>query len=284
MLTLLLMLAAAPDLFARPNLVAWCVVPFDANKRSPEERAAMLARNGFTKYAYDWRAEHLPTFGRELVALKAHKIELAGVWCPAALDADAKTLLAGLAKHEVRTTLWVMFAEPKGTQAEKVSAAAESLRPLAEAAAKQGCKVGLYNHGGWPGEPENQIAVIAKLGAANVGLVYNLHHGHAHMARFPKLLAAMKPHLYCLNLNGMTPDGDRKGEKILVVGHGTDDANLLKEIRASGYAGPIGILGHTGDDAEARLRDNLDGLDWLTAKERGKDAGPRPKPRTKPGQ
>ena len=27
--------------------------------------------------------------------------------------------------------------------------------------------------------------------------------------------------------------------------------------------GPIGILGHTMDDAEERLKDNLDGLDWL---------------------
>src|SRR5207245_2407886 len=54
--------------------------------------------------------------------------------------------------------------------------------------------------------------------------------------------------------------------------------------------GPIGILGHTMDDAEDRLRDNLDGLDWLLPQLAGKPAGPRPKPRTpvppagKPGQ
>lgn len=34
-------------LFARTNLVAWCIVPFDAKKRGPEERAAMLEKLGF---------------------------------------------------------------------------------------------------------------------------------------------------------------------------------------------------------------------------------------------
>src|SRR5262249_27037481 len=54
--------ATAGELFGRPNLVAWCIVPFDAKKRGPEERAAMLERLGFRRFAYDWRAEHLPTF------------------------------------------------------------------------------------------------------------------------------------------------------------------------------------------------------------------------------
>ena len=36
--------ARAADLFARENLVAWCIVPFDAKKRSPEDRAAMLKK------------------------------------------------------------------------------------------------------------------------------------------------------------------------------------------------------------------------------------------------
>jgi sugar phosphate isomerase/epimerase len=278
--------AASPtDLFARANLVAWCVVPFDGQKRSPEQRAELLARLGFKKYAYDWRAEHLPTFEREVVALKKHDIELTAVWFPASLNADAKTLLAVIEKHKLTPQLWVMLGNPAGTSpAEKVAAAVEQVRPVAEAAQRLGCRVGLYNHGGWPGEPENQIAVIKKLGRTNVGLVYNLHHGHDHLDRFPELLAMMKPHLLCLNLNGMVPGGDRMGKKILVLGHGDRDAELLKAIHDSGYRGPVGILGHTMDDAEARLKDNLDGLDWLTAKLAGKDPGPRPTPRTKPGQ
>ena len=37
----------ANHLFARDNLIAWCIVPFDSKKRKPEERAAMLEQPGF---------------------------------------------------------------------------------------------------------------------------------------------------------------------------------------------------------------------------------------------
>ena len=90
----------------------------------------------------------------------------------------------------------------------------------------------------------------------------------------------MKPYLVALNLNGMDPGGDKVGRKILPLGQGEHDLDLLRIIRDSGYRGPIGILGHTQDDAEERLRDNLDGLDWLLPQLDGKPAGPPPKPRT----
>ena len=53
------------DIYAQENLVAWCIVPFDAKKRTPAERVAMLQKLGFKRYAYDWRAEHLPSFDEE---------------------------------------------------------------------------------------------------------------------------------------------------------------------------------------------------------------------------
>jgi hypothetical protein len=51
-----------PELFARTNLIAWCVVPFDAKQRGPEARAEMLQRLGFRNFAYDWRDNHLLTW------------------------------------------------------------------------------------------------------------------------------------------------------------------------------------------------------------------------------
>lgn len=272
----------AAKLFDPPNLVAWCIVPFDAKKRGPEERVAMLKQLGFTKYAYDWRAEHLPTFDREVGLLKEHGIELTAVWFPANLGPDAKTLLGVIAKHKVRPQLWVTMGDPGGKdQGEKVANAAKVIRPIAEEAAKHGCAVALYNHGGWYGEPLNQVAVVAELKLPNVGIVYNLHHGHDHLARFPEYLTAMRPHLLALNLNGTEPDGEKRGKKILPLGTGSLDLKLLRDIAASGYRGPIGILGHTQDDAEARLRDNLDGLAWLRPQLAGTPAGPRPTYRTR---
>jgi pimeloyl-ACP methyl ester carboxylesterase len=126
------------------------------------------------------------------------------------------------------------------------------------------------------------LAILEQLKPANVSLVYNLHHGHDHLERFPALLKQMTPHLVAINLNGMVKDGDKTGKKILPLGQGDLDLELLKTIAASGYHGPIGILGHTSDDAEERLKDNLDGLDWLVPQLAGKTPGPKPKPLTYP--
>ena len=58
------------DIFARDNLVAWCIVPFDGKKRGPAERAAMCAKLGLKKVAYDWRQEHVATFEQEILEYK----------------------------------------------------------------------------------------------------------------------------------------------------------------------------------------------------------------------
>ena len=67
-------------IFSRDRLVAWCIVPFDAKKRGPEERAEMLQRLGFKHFAYDWRGEHIPTFDAEIAALKKRGIALDAWW------------------------------------------------------------------------------------------------------------------------------------------------------------------------------------------------------------
>src|SRR4051812_29449182 len=72
-------------LFGKNNLAAWCIVPFDAKKRGPEERAAMLEKLGFTQFVYDYRKEHIPTFDAEVEALRKHRIKLIGWWFPGTL-------------------------------------------------------------------------------------------------------------------------------------------------------------------------------------------------------
>src|SRR5579863_4083174 len=95
-------------LFARSNLVAWCIVPFDGKKRGPEERAEMLERLGFTQFAYDYRAKQVPTFDAEMEALQRHHIRLAAWWFPGALNDEARQILAVLKRHGLQTQLWVM--------------------------------------------------------------------------------------------------------------------------------------------------------------------------------
>lgn len=276
-------------LFRRENLAAWCIVPFDAGKRGPEARAAMLEKMGVKKFVYDYRAEHIPQWDEELTALKKHGVELTGWWFPTRLNDEAVKTLELFKRHGVKPQLWVngsggpIEVKDEADQKKRIATEAERLTPIAKAANEAGCQVALYNHGSWYGEPENAIAIIGAMkaaGLANVGMVYNLHHGHGHLDRLEKVLPRMLPHLLCFNLNGMDVAGDEKGRKILPLGVGTEDVKVLRNLRASGYNGLIGILNHTNEDAEGRLLDNLDGLDWLLPQLDGKLAGAKPKYRT----
>src|SRR5678816_1604582 len=99
--------AVAQDLFAKTNLVAWCIVPFDAKKRGPEQRAQMLDGLGLRRLAYDYRAEHIPTFDAEVEAMQRHRIELTAWWFPGELNDEAKGILAVIGRHHIKPQLWV---------------------------------------------------------------------------------------------------------------------------------------------------------------------------------
>ena len=263
--------AAEYSLFAKTNLMAWCIVPFDAKKRGPEERSQMLQRLGIHKFAYDWRAEQIPTFEEEIDTCRKHNIDITTWWFPTTLDKDAQTILSVLTKKNLKTQLWVMGGgEPTKSpeeQKRRIDSEVARLRPIAEAAAAIGCKVALYNHLNWFGEPENQIAIIEALRMPNVGIVYNFHHGHDHIDRFPELLAKMKPHLFAVNINGMLKGGDKSGKKILTLGEGDQELKMLTTLAQSGWRGPVGIIDHRPEtDSEETLRGNLEGLSRLLSK------------------
>src|SRR5439155_16382558 len=156
------------NLYARSNLVAWCIVPFDARKRGPEEHAAMLEKLGFKLFAYDYRAEHPPSFDTEMDASQRHHVRLLAWWFPGELNAEARLILDVLKRHELRgVQLWVTGGgEPTKGEADqkaRVQTEAARIRGIANAANEIGCSVALYNHGAWFGEPENQIAIIENL-------------------------------------------------------------------------------------------------------------------------
>lgn len=241
---------------ADQNLVAWCIVPFDASGRGPAERAKMLKKLGIRRCAYDWRAQHVPSFEQEILEYKKHGIEFFAFW------AGHDQAYALFEKHNIHPQVWRMLGEVEGaSQTEKIKSAVESLLPVVERTSALGCKFGLYNHGGWGGEPQNMVAVVKRLrqlGHDHVGIVYNFHHGHGHIADWKESLVILKPHLLCLNLNGMN---DRAEPKILGIGKGKHERVMIREIIASGYDGPIGILDHRNElDAEESLRENLVGL------------------------
>lgn len=248
------------SVFAKSNLVAWCIVPFDASQRSPEARAEMLERLGIQRVAYDWREEHVASFEEEILAYKKHHLDYFAFW---SWHPAMEPLLA---KHGIRPQIWMTVPSPEAqTEEAMVEAAGKALLPLAEQSEKLGCQFGLYNHGGWGGEPKNMVAICRwlreKAGSDHVGIVYNLHHGHDHIQDFAECLSAMKPFLFCINLNGMN---DGANPKIVRLGKGQHEKAMMETVLKSGYQGPIGILGHTsGEDIEVVLRENLEGMERL---------------------
>lgn len=251
--------------FAKDNLVAWCIVPFDAKQRGPAERAEMLVRLGLKKVAYDWRQQHVPTFEEEILQYKKHELDFFAFW------SWHDSMEALIRKHDIHPQIWMMLPNPKvESQEEKVKLAAEAMLPLVEKTKALGCGLGLYNHGGWGGEPENLVAVTAYLkehhNAKHVGIVYNFHHGHEHIADFARQFDSMKAHLLCLNINGMDDASVVAAgkNKIVPVGSGRHEKQMLQTVKASGYDGPIGVLDHRSSlDAEESLKQNLDGLERL---------------------
>lgn len=259
----------------RERLVPWCIVPFDASKRTPAERAEMLQRLGLKRSAYDWRAVHVPEFEEEIRQYEKHGIEFFAFW------GGHESAFSLFEKYNLKPQIWRTLKSPKsGSQAEKVKEAADSMEELAMRTARLGSPLGLYNHGGWGSEPENLVAVCLALrerGHAHVGIVYNWHHGHGSIENWAESLELMKPYLLCLNLNGMNSGAN---PKILTLGQGEHEAAMLDVLIASGYEGPIGILDHQNHiDTEVALKDNLAGLEWLKKEwiEPG-SGGPRQKP------
>jgi hypothetical protein len=234
----------------------------------------MVAKIGLKKIAYDWRAQHVAEFEREILAYQKHGLEMFAFW---GIHDSALSLFE---KYNLHPQLWVMLGPKGDTDEARIQSAAAWILPTLKRAKKLGSQVGIYNHGGWGGEPENMVAVCEFLkknhGVSNVGIIYNLHHGHTHLSRLPAALEAMKPWLLCLNLNGMKKPGDPTWTKILPIGAGTEDRSVLQIVRDSGYTGTIGIINHTGEDAELRLLDNLDGLAWINRTLQGQPAGSPP--------
>jgi sugar phosphate isomerase/epimerase len=259
-------------LFSKENLVAWCIVPFDASHRTPEQRAEMLNDLGITKFAYDYRDEHIPHFKEEIGVLKEHGIELSAVWFwlepqgEEILNDANRQILDILGETGTKTEIWVSFPSEvfEGiSDSACMEKAIRSLTVVLKEAEKIGCTMALYNHGGWFGEPENLVRIIKAMGSEKIRIVYNFHHGHEQLDRFPELLDLMLPYLSAININGMKAEGPM----ILTLGQGDRELEMLRNIAASGYKGSIGILGHTdGEDIAIVLERNLKGLEALRLK------------------
>lgn len=263
--------SSAHSLFAMDNLIAWCVVPFDKMERSPQERARMLKELGFTKFAYDWRDQHLSSFPEEVMALKENGIEMVSVWwwidgqSDGLLNSSNRQLLSYLDSLDVPCDIWMSFDDrffENLNDSAKLEKATTAIKELHQLAKQANAQLQLYNHGEWFGNPRNQVRIIEETGLTDIGIIYNFHHAHQQIEEFPELLQTMLPYLKVVNINGMIKDGP----KILTVGAGDNEQQMVAALLASGFKGNIGILGHIEDeDVKLVLERNLKGLEKIAS-------------------
>lgn len=173
------------------------------------------------------------------------------------------------------------FPKTPEEQQERVKREAQRIQAIVKVAAEYGCGVALYNHNGWFGMVENQLAIIERLhqlGVGDVGMVYNFSHArdevHDDTRDFPALWKKIQGHVVAVNVTGMKWDG-----QLIYPSQGDSELEMMRTIESSGWRGPVGLIAEKGGDAQVTLQNYIRGLDWLAAElaEPG-SGGPRPFP------
>ncbi|QTD38515.1 hypothetical protein JL193_04285 [Polaribacter batillariae] len=264
----------ASKLFKKENLIPWSIVGFDVKERTPKQRLEMLERLGYKQYAYGYRPKHLPTMAQEWQLAAQKNIKLSAVWLYVnlykdsigALRPDAEAVFKNLEKVGLKTQIWVGFYPEYFndlTDAEALKQSVNMISYLSKRANKLGCKIALYNHGGWFGKPQNQLRIIKALPNEDLGVVFNFHHAHDSLDNYHENIKSLLPYLWSVSLNGMKAEGP----KIITIGKGNLEKQMIQQLIDLNYRGPFNLLGHVkGGDPEVIIEQNYQGLQLLFSK------------------
>jgi len=268
--TFLVVITSCNQSIKTSEMYPWCIVAYDTVERTPNQRIKMIKDLGFSKYVYDWRDKHLKDSKNELKIAHENNIEILGVWLWLNAKRDSlhtlsvanEQMLKIIEELDLSTTIWVSLSGnffKNLNHKESLEKAVKYVDAICEKAKKINCKVALYNHSGWFGNPLNEIEIIKALPEHHLSLVYNFHHAHNDIENFPTLIKQIAPYLSAVNLNGM-----KKGEKIYPLGKGAYEKEMILTLRENGFEGPWGILGHVENtDVKIILEENRNGLNNL---------------------
>lgn len=249
----------------------WCIIGFDTEDRSPKERIDLLLELGLSNYGFNKGKGDYSTMKEEFQLAKENDIDINSIflWLNADRDTigqlgEANTLIFNNLKElDTKPTVWVSFSNnffKNINHEESLKLALEMLRYIKTLSTEVGCDLALYNHGGWFGNPHNQIELIKQLDDSSISMVYNFHHAHEYLDEFESVAKKITPYLSYVNLNGMK----KEGPEILTIGEGDHELSMIKNLIDQGYNGPWGILGHikTEDVRDVLIR-NLAGLEKI---------------------
>nr|WP_299384168.1 TIM barrel protein [Allomuricauda sp.] len=256
------------------EVLPWCIIGFDSWDRTPHQRIAMLKEMGITKYGFNKGKGDLSTMLDEFEQAKENHIEIPSIflWLNAnrdsigGLSAMNRELLSNLGKLDSKPAIWLSFSNnffEDLDQGQSMELSIEMVKYVKTLADEVGCKLALYNHHGWFGNPHNQVEILEELDEASITMVYNFHHAHEYVDEFPAIAEKIAPYLSYVNLNGVK----KEGPQILAIGQGDHELEMIRQLIKEGYNGPWGILGHIKtENVQEVLKRNIDGLTLINNK------------------
>ena len=215
-----------------------------------EQQTQLAKRTGYAGVFYAMPG-NTPQF---LAAHKKAGLHLLGIYTGMNLS-DPKpgydpTLPAAI--EQLKGTGAIIGFNVNGKAANGDELAANTIREVADMAAKSGLRVAIYPHYGMHvARPEDALRIIEKVQRPNVGLVFNLCHW-LRSGDEPNLdlrLKPVMPHLYLVTISGSEHDGDWD-RLIQTLDKGSYDVKgFVRKLETAGYKGPM-LLQHyniTGD-------------------------------------
>jgi sugar phosphate isomerase/epimerase len=244
----------------------------DAAHTTPAEQVALVKEIGFAGVGPIYH--NLDELQAWCAALDQNRLKLFALYVQLPLD-DAPANLDSIRKITAAlrgrdTLLWLYVTDkagqPSGTNHDAV--AVETLREIAGLAKAAGLRVALYPHTGfYVQRVEDAVRLVEQVNLDNLGVTFNLCHWLKVDGKdLAASLAAAKPRLFCVTLNGADTGGASWKELIQPLDRGTYDvAQLLRLLRQMNYAGPIGLQHYgIGGNAADNLKHSMDGWNKLS--------------------
>ena len=252
----------------------WCIIGFDTEERTPSQRIAMVKELGFTKYGFNKGKGDLTTMKEEFKLAMQNGIDIPSVflWLNAKRDSIGKLspanqeLLANLAEVDYKPAIWVSFSDnyfEDIEQDQSIQLSVDMIKYVKSITDNLNCKLAIYNHHGWFGNPFNQVEILKALNEKSVSMVYNFHHAQEYVDEFPEIAKMIVPYLSYVNLNGVK----KEGPQIITLGEGDHEVEMIQGLMNNGFTGPWGILGHIKtEDVKKVLEKNIAGMHLLNSK------------------
>jgi sugar phosphate isomerase/epimerase len=234
----------------------------DAQKRTLEQQAEMLAKLGFDGAGH----VGLDNVGERLRTLDdvGLRLFLVGLRIDVT-DADRPYLskmqevLPLLKDRDVLMYLTIGGLQPSDVSGDEI--AVPLLREIARIAAESRVRVALYPHtGDWLVRVDHAVRLAKQVDRPHLGVMFNLCHflRNEDISTLESVITSAKAHLFAVSINGADPAGRVDGNwrrLIQPLDRGTFDTyGLLNLLADEGYAGPVALMCYgIGGDAREHL-------------------------------